>query len=729
MVWPSTVAPVARITSCTPPVAGPAQQAGDVELLRADAVERRERAAQHVIAARDRSALRSSAQRSPTSSTTQMTAGSRRGSRQMAQGSSVSRLPQIGAGAGSLAAASASAVASGCIRVSRFFSRCSAARRAERGPRPGSRPSSWISRSMSAMHARIRHDGDQARSLRIVSMTARSERQLEAGGSCRPPVSLRHLRLATVGCSTLARASLAAATIRSSSTSISAGIGELGIDLHPAHLALAVEGDLDHAAAGLTRHLDALELGLHLRHAWLCISCACFIMLPRFFMLPRFAVLSLPAHVRPLPIRLGGCRLCRRPQFAHRLDRGAGKGRQHRLHQGMASAACARRLVAACGLLLQGRLARLARDGDDPAPAGPFRQQGAQPVGEIGRRLGLRPELDPAGLEMHEMHVVQQDGRAGSPRACASTRATTSAKLSGARLGSPARPGSGRRRARALVDGTAARPPPAPRAGVAAEARLPRRSGAGGAAGGGRRGAPAGRRRGGAAAAASSRRRTSSPGGGRSATWVRRISTISAACSGDGAACDFAQALQQHLPAARQRRHRELPGQRAAAPRSASGAPGSSAACGSELEPRQPMGELEQVLQHARPDRRPPDTCSARMAERARRIAPHQAARTGRTAGCGRPGPACRAPGPRRSRRLGPCGDRLVEQRQAVAHRAVGGARDQRQRARRDPRRPRPRRCRRNARPAPRHRRGAGRSAGSATARSPAPCGSRWWRR
>src|SRR5262249_37183320 len=44
-------------------------------------------------------------------------------------------------------------------------------------------------------------------------------------------------------------------------------IGELGIDLQTLHLAFAVERDLDHAAARLAGHLDALELGLHLRHA------------------------------------------------------------------------------------------------------------------------------------------------------------------------------------------------------------------------------------------------------------------------------------------------------------------------------------------------------------------------------------------------------------------------------------------------------------------------------
>jgi hypothetical protein len=71
------------------------------------------------------------------------------GSAQIEQGSTVSRLPQLEHGL-IAPAASAKAALKGCIRVSRFFKRCSATRRAERGPSPGRRPSNWISRSISA---------------------------------------------------------------------------------------------------------------------------------------------------------------------------------------------------------------------------------------------------------------------------------------------------------------------------------------------------------------------------------------------------------------------------------------------------------------------------------------------------------------------------------------------------------------------------------------------------
>src|SRR6185312_1178601 len=91
---------------------------------------------------------RSSAQRSATSATTTMTDGSRRGSVHNVQGFWVSILPQV-VQTWILSIATSSAAASGVISASRFLIRCSAARRAERGPRPGNRASNWIRRSIS----------------------------------------------------------------------------------------------------------------------------------------------------------------------------------------------------------------------------------------------------------------------------------------------------------------------------------------------------------------------------------------------------------------------------------------------------------------------------------------------------------------------------------------------------------------------------------------------------
>ena len=67
---------------------------------------------------------------------------------QTVQGFCVSILPQV-LQMTIFSIAVCSAAASGAISNSRFLMRCSAARRAERGPRPGSRARSWIRRSIS----------------------------------------------------------------------------------------------------------------------------------------------------------------------------------------------------------------------------------------------------------------------------------------------------------------------------------------------------------------------------------------------------------------------------------------------------------------------------------------------------------------------------------------------------------------------------------------------------
>src|SRR5208283_5135765 len=91
---------------------------------------------------------RSSAHRSATSATTTMAEGSRRVSVQTVQGFRVSILPQI-LHTSILSIAVCNAAASGAISSSRFLIRNNAARRAERGPSPGRRASSWIRRSIS----------------------------------------------------------------------------------------------------------------------------------------------------------------------------------------------------------------------------------------------------------------------------------------------------------------------------------------------------------------------------------------------------------------------------------------------------------------------------------------------------------------------------------------------------------------------------------------------------
>src|SRR3954453_5749349 len=77
-----------------------------------------------------------------------MIEGSRLGSVQTVQGLCVSMLPQV-LQTWTFSSATCMAEDSGIISASRFLIRCNAARRAERGPRPGSRARSWTSRSIS----------------------------------------------------------------------------------------------------------------------------------------------------------------------------------------------------------------------------------------------------------------------------------------------------------------------------------------------------------------------------------------------------------------------------------------------------------------------------------------------------------------------------------------------------------------------------------------------------
>ena len=77
-----------------------------------------------------------------------MMEASRRASVQTVQGFCVSILPQT-LQISIFSIAVCKALASGAISASRFLMRKSAARRAERGPKPGSRAKSWIRRSIS----------------------------------------------------------------------------------------------------------------------------------------------------------------------------------------------------------------------------------------------------------------------------------------------------------------------------------------------------------------------------------------------------------------------------------------------------------------------------------------------------------------------------------------------------------------------------------------------------
>src|SRR5258708_7411496 len=106
-----------------------------------------------------------------------MIEGSRRGSVHTVQGFWVSILPQV-LQTWILSIATCSAVESGVISASRFLIRGGAARRAERGPSPGSRARSWIRRSISGPAPAVGMSGEA-----------------QAGGQTKPAGQRLHLLL------------------------------------------------------------------------------------------------------------------------------------------------------------------------------------------------------------------------------------------------------------------------------------------------------------------------------------------------------------------------------------------------------------------------------------------------------------------------------------------------------------------------------------------------------
>ena len=144
------------------------------------------------------------------------------------------------------------ASASGSISCSRFLMRCSAARRAERGPRPGSRASSWISRSISGPVT-------DAATLRRSERQLHAGRERQAGGqraSCAPAPSPRPWPARRY-----ARRRGDPRESRFSSGLISdASIGDA------LHLALAVERTTTRPPPEAPSTSIALELGLQVLH-------------------------------------------------------------------------------------------------------------------------------------------------------------------------------------------------------------------------------------------------------------------------------------------------------------------------------------------------------------------------------------------------------------------------------------------------------------------------------
>ena len=171
MVWPSTVAFNARI------IPGRARRARDQpvdrEILGADAVERRQRAAEHVVAA----AKRAGAFERPEIGELLDDADRRAVAPRVAADRARLDRVEIAAdrtGPDRVGRPSPSPPPAASIRLSRRLIRCSAARRAERGPSPGSLASSWIRVSSSDKVVKLSAD--------VVTRKARASERPERQG-------------------------------------------------------------------------------------------------------------------------------------------------------------------------------------------------------------------------------------------------------------------------------------------------------------------------------------------------------------------------------------------------------------------------------------------------------------------------------------------------------------------------------------------------------------------
>ena len=332
------------------------------------------------------------------------------------------------------------------------------------------------------------------------------------------------------------------------------------------------------------------------------------------------------------------------------------------------------------------------------------RQHRGQPGGEVARRLGLAGAVrSPAGRSAPDGRSGR-DGRAGSGRAA---RPPGRRRRETRRDAAPAAglaPAQCRGRPPPLA--TARAPPPPARAGPPPAAAA-RRSGCDGC---------------------SVSRRTRSPGGGSSATWHSRISTISAAARRSGAVSTspmpFSSICQARPSVAMDSRSAN------AAPRVRS-ASGNSADCRAAPAPTSSRVSVctRSSKSCSSTPRSAPRACARSVIASASAGGRPSAPRTGRTplARSARPSMSATASAvmalPGSVWAIAWSSSDSPSRAEPSAARAISVS------ASGATARLPARRCGRNARSARPPKCGADRSAGSATARSPEPCGFRWWRR
>src|SRR5258708_3090556 len=242
-----------------------------------------------------------------------MIEGSRRGSVHTVQGFWVSMLPQV-LQTSILSIATCSAAESGVISASRFLIRCKAARRAERGPSPGSRANSWIRRSISGPATAAAISGQAQPRRQTKSAGQRLHLLLHGGFRLAPRVVMRGDQKIFENL----------ALVR---------LDQRRIDLHRLYFHLRGHAHADKAAARNALDLDLAEFFLHRLHLRLQL-CRLLHHAEKVSHEPVPYVSLLIVAIGDLGSvitasigfrRLGG-------KLAHLDDLGAGKSRQHLLH-------------------------------------------------------------------------------------------------------------------------------------------------------------------------------------------------------------------------------------------------------------------------------------------------------------------------------------------------------------------------------------------------------------
>src|SRR5262249_50791011 len=284
-----------------------------------------------------------------------------------------------------------SAAASGAINNSRFLMRCNAARRAERGPSPGSRASSWINRSISGPATAAGMSIRQGQADWEV-FTKQNHPKPNPGGSGKPPVTSFIFSCNTT--SALRRASACAATMRSSRISFSEGFISESSILTPLRSPLAV-------IVTVTMPPPAVP-STAICSSSACIACILDCSCAACFIRPRKSAMSLILAIGQ-NVRRGFAAL---RVLRHADDLGARKAVENGLHQriGLHAALDLRLLGLGLGANCRGTL--LLRHDHDPALAGPAGQLALEVVHKSLRRGRLERNFQLAIFAAHQAHIA-----------------------------------------------------------------------------------------------------------------------------------------------------------------------------------------------------------------------------------------------------------------------------------------------------------------------------------